>query len=303
MNRYTDEELDKMYQEQVKKNTALLLRALGIIGIYVVGRWLAWSLATIFHNAIFIYLSLVIILYAEVIYCKRCFSRDLFHKTDILHNLLIPYCVQDLFGEEATYTRAQGIPRDLIEASHLVGGDWNTCRGSNLIQGTYMGVSFIQSDVTLTKYTESKDSEGNTTGKEVTIFQGSWAVLDFKKPFSTNLVVRERGEKFRDKWLDGKSTVTMENTVFNEKFIVIAEDAHNAFYLLTPHMMEHILQTEKHFMGRIYFCFMNWKIHIAIDNRKHGFDNISMSDGAANARKTIYGKLSLIPELMKQMKM
>lgn len=66
-------------------------------------------------------------------------------------------------------------------------------------------------------------------------------------------------------------------------------------------MMVHIIQTEKRFMGRMYFCFMDGKIHIAIDNGKNSFNNISMVNGAAEARKEIYGRLSLVPELMKQM--
>lgn len=48
---------------------------------------------------------------------------------------------------------------------------------------------------------------------------------------------------------------------------------------------------------------MDGKLHIAIDNGKTGFGNIAMINGAANERKRICQRLSLVPELMKQMKL
>lgn len=291
MNRYTDEELDKMYQQEMQKKSKVYLKI--IMGIVVV-----LFVSVIPGIGALLVVALVVIL---IKYRKNIFSGEWFRFTDVLHDLLIPYCTQDLFGEDAVYNKNQGISRSLVKSSHLVGKSWNEYYTGNLVQGTYMGVSFMQADVHLVDHTEYEDSDGNTSSKDVTVFQGPWAVIDFKKPFSTNLIVRERGEKLLDKWADGKSNIEMENVAFNKKFIVLTEDEHNAFYLLTPQMMEHIIETEKRFMGRIYFCFMDGKIHIAIDNGKSCFANIPMEKGAGEARKEIYGRLSLVPELMKQL--
>ena len=301
MQKYTDEELDKMYQEEIGQRRRGLMMILKAIGLYWGGR-IILGLVYLTFGRIIGTLGFFALIYVLVIYCKKNLHlKKLFGSMDVLHNQLIPDCVQDMFGEEAVYVKKEGIPSAGIKSSHLVGKSWNTYYGKNLVKGTYKDLSFSLSDVTLINHSEHEDSDGNTQDHDVTVFAGQWAVLDFGKPFSTNLIVRERGEKLFDKWADGKSTVEMEDVEFNKKFIVIAEDAHNAFYLLTPQMMEHIIQAEKRFKGRIYFCFMDGKIHIAIDNGKSIFEGIAMMNGAAAERKRIKDRLSLIPELVEQM--
>lgn len=306
MERYTDEELDRMYKEETSTNRRSLLLILGAVAICGGGQLVAAVVCVLSESLILTAGIFVVTMVLTVLYCIKSFGSigsNMFRYTDILHTLLIPYCVQDMFGEDAVYSKKEGIPSTWIKDSNLVGGGWNRYHASGLIKGSYKGISFMQSDVVLIRHTESEDSDGNVTEHDTTVFKGPWAVLDFHKPFSTNLVVRERTGRASEKWEKNKAVVQMENIAFNEKFTVISEDAHNAFYLLTPQMMEHIIQTEKRFSGRIYFCFMNGKIHIAIDNGKNCFENIAMINGAANERKKIYGRLSLVPELMKQMKL
>lgn len=306
MERYTDEELDRMYKEETSTNRRSLLLILGAVAICGGGQLVA-AVVYVFSENLIITAGLFFVTMAlTVLYCIKGFGSsgsNMFRYTDILHNLLIPYCVQDMFGEDAVYSKKEGIPSTWIEDSNLLGEGWTDYYGSALVKGSYQGISFMQSDVCLIKHTESEDSEGNTNSYDTTVFKGIWAVLDFPKSFSTNLIVREREGRRSEKWEKNKSVVQMENIAFNEKFTVIAEDAHNAFYLLTPQMMEHIIETEKRFSGRIYFCFMDGKLHIAIDNGKTSFGNIAMINGAANERKRICERLSLVPELMKQMKL
>lgn len=301
MQKYTDEELDKMYQEEIGQRKRGFITILKAVGLYFGGQIMLGLLYLIFDPFIAI-LGFFVLLYVLVIYCKKNLRLSkLFGSMDVLHDQLIPDCVQDIFGEEAVYDKTVGIAGGRINNSHLVGKSWNTCHGKNLVKGVCQGISFSMSDVTLIDHSEYEDSDGNTQDHDVTVFAGQWAVLDFEKPFSTNLIVRERGEKLFDKWADGKSTVEMEDVEFNKKFVVIAEDAHNAFYLLTPQMMEHIIQAEQRFKGRIYFCFMDGQIHIAIDNGKSLFEGISMANGAAAERKRIRERLRLIPDLVEQM--
>lgn len=303
MERYTDEELDRMYKEETSKNRRSLLLILTAIAICGGGQLAAAVVYVFSENLIVTAVIFAVTMAITVLYCVKSFGNNMFRYTDILHRLLIPYCVQDMFGEDAVYSKKEGIPLTWIRDSHLLGEEWTDYYGSALVKGSYQGISFMQSDVCLIRHTESEDSEGNTNSYDTTVFEGVWAVLDFPKSFSTNLVVREREGRHSEKWEKNKSVVQMENIAFNEKFTVIAEDAHNAFYLLTPHMMEHIIETEKRFAGRIYFCFMDGKLHIAIDNGKTSFGNIMMINGAANERKRICQRLSLVPELIKQMKL
>ena len=316
MKRYTDQQLEQMYEkEKENKKKAHLVVIGGFAILFCTGFPLTMICGILTRNASMgtyhmmnmMRLILMVIPAGILLFIiknkEKIFSGGMFQFTDVLHDLLIPYCTKDVFGEDANYSKKQGISEQMVASSHLVGSDWNRFYSNNLVEGNYLGLSFVQSDVKLVKRTTYTDSDGRTRTKNITVFQGPWAVIDFKKQFSTNLIVRERSKNFVDKWSDGKSNVEMENVAFNEKFVVIAESDHEAFYLLTPQMMEHIMQTERRFMGKIYFCFMDGKIHIAIDNGKNCFSGISMDEGAAKARTEIYGRLSLVPELMKQMEL
>ena len=69
-----------------------------------------------------------------------------------------------------------------------------------------------------------------------------------------------------------------ENLAFNEQFQILTNDAHSAFYTLTPHFMEHILSADNMANGRTMLCFDEDRVHIAIDNNRDSFEIKKGSD-------------------------
>ena len=64
----------------------------------------------------------------------------------------------------------------------------------------------------------------------------------------------------------------MEDIEFNKDFSVFTDLEHDAFYILTPHFMEKIKNIYKKLDCGLMFCFIDSKLHIAIDNYKDAFE-------------------------------
>ena len=70
----------------------------------------------------------------------------------------------------------------------------------------------------------------------------------------------------------GFEKIELEDVVFNKKFKVFGVNAHDVFYILTPHMMNKIKELEEKIDGHLLFCFIDSKLHIAINNNEDSFE-------------------------------
>lgn len=75
--------------------------------------------------------------------------------------------------------------------------------------------------------------------------------------------VSERSRKDRSNM---KSNVTMENERFMKRFCVKAENQQEAYYILTPHMMEYIIKMADKSDGTVYR-----NRHSSAGNRNHWY--------------------------------
>ena len=66
--------------------------------------------------------------------------------------------------------------------------------------------------------------------------------------------------------------VETENTLFNQRFSVYAQDAHNAFYILTPPVMERILEFSKEVEGEVCLSFSEERLAVACRQQRNLFD-------------------------------
>lgn len=134
----------------------------------------------------------------------------------------------------------------------------------DLIVGSFDDVHFRCSDVV------QKDvrSTGKTT-TVVTVFQGRFYLFDFPKRFRHNLLLLQPMQ-FRP--FSGFTKVKMESMEFNSSLKVYARDEHEAFYILTPQLMERLIYMDQKYASKITFSFLDKKLYIAIDSRTDSFD-------------------------------
>jgi hypothetical protein len=136
------------------------------------------------------------------------------------------------------------------------------------IEGKIAGVRFKSSDVKLEERHVRHTKNGTQTYYE-TFFLGRIFIFDFNKSFDGYLQVLEGGRPTRNR---GYNKVKLESVQFNKKFKTYTTNDHSAFYVLTPHFMEALMDFEKKNRGTIKFSFIDNLLYIGIDNRKDTFE-------------------------------
>lgn len=180
-----------------------------------------------------------------------------------------------LVFDNLTYDPKKGIDRQTIaDTGMLYMG--NRFSSNDLISGTYKDVKFVQSDVQIQDITTHTDGEGHTHTDVDNILIGKWMIFDFNKSFKANIQVKSKFFGYSNlgyKLGESKyKTVKMEDEDFNKKFTIHAQDEHDAFYVLTPQLMERIKSLNEGLKGKMMFCFIDNKLHVALNNNKDAFE-------------------------------
>ena len=212
-----------------------------------------------FGNGLIIALLLLAI--CGVVYV-RMFLLKIEIKRLVGHNA-VRNVLADVF-ELAEYSPVGFISQDEIEGTALIDYNWNSCLGSDFIRGNYRGVSFRLSDIRLVQ--QDSDPDGSQSIR--TVFKGQWLIIELNRSLEGTLRLRER--KVEGKGM--KSDLETENVVFNRKYQILTTDPHTAFYILTPHFMEYIVNMDIQANARTFMSFTGDRVHIAFDNGRDLFE-------------------------------
>lgn len=255
------EELEKLRKKV--RNTYLLGILIGIaISLVII----------IVFNAIiilpFAIVACIIITNIILVEPSRKFSLA-FKETFVLKSL------KEVFTD-LVYEPEKGLDYYIISDTKMM--DMGDRYSSNdYISGKYKNINVVQADVHIEEEHETTDSDGNTSTTWVTIFKGRWMIFDFNKQFKANIQVAQKGfgnNTIRNFGEDVKyKKVMMEDQAFNDTFRVYAQDEHEAFYILTPSLMEKIKNLTNSVTGKLLFCFVDNKLHIGIQNHRDSFEH------------------------------
>ena len=147
---------------------------------------------------------------------------------------------------------------------------YNCTAGSDHIKVVYHGVNVELGDIELIDESEVTDEEGRTEKTRNTQFKGQWLTCDFGKELAGEVYISERTKKTRKSL---KSDVSMDNEQFAKRFCVRANDPQEAYYILTPHMMEYITSMADKSGGTVYLSFLrNGKMHVAVQTGHDFFE-------------------------------
>lgn len=176
------------------------------------------------------------------------------------------------FFDNVQFSSSEGFSEEEIENWGLLNTS-DRFYSDDMIEADYRGCHFKRSDI--------KIQDVRRTGKTttvVTIFEGPYMIFEFPKKFSKYTVVKER--EFLDNgkpgnWLFGGmdvERVEMESKQFNDTFVVYTNDGQEAFYLLTPPLMEKMLEINELQEGRFFFGFIDNALHVAVNNGENAFE-------------------------------
>ena len=193
---------------------------------------------------------------------------------------------------DLSYTPKGGFSYNELRDSLVVNsGEYKYFKSEDQLSGTLYAVPFSYSDV-VTQYLKrnGKKSEIRTifSGQVMRFtlpedFKWSFGHLQiFEKEFLSNLKGRTAPYK-----------VQTENEAFNRRFEIFAADEHNAFYLLTPRMLEQIIRFADFANCQIALTVVGMALYVAVD-RPHSMFNASIRQSLAKQKQLIFNDALLL---------
>ena len=164
--------------------------------------------------------------------------------------------------------------------SRLFNTGYDRYQGDDLVWGTIEKTDFQISELHTEYKTETTDSKGNSHTEWHTIFRGLFAHAEFNKEIEGKTIVlpdttdnlfgvfSDTLQSFSER---GK-LVKMENVEFEKMFVVYGSSQIESRYVLTPTMMEAMLQIRKKHNGYVYFSFIGSRVYVALYNKKDLFE-------------------------------
>lgn len=154
----------------------------------------------------------------------------------------------------------------------------NRLESEDLLTGEYKGVSFKQADVHIWEHIE-EDKEK----RDIEHFNGRMIMFDTNSDYSSSVRViskpRSSGKGDYRLGFDEEHRVEMEGMEFNDAFKVYARKAHDAFYILTPDVMEQMMRiwkkygkNEKHQYRDMSFHLRDNKFYFAVETGDRAFE-------------------------------
>ena len=183
----------------------------------------------------------------------------------------------------------------------------NEYSSDDYVSGVCNGVPFSRSDVYIAS--SSSDSEGNSS--TTVFFEGRWMVFDFPKELSGDLQVFEKNFHYAKKRkgiftkkAERRHEIFLEDESFNKRYVVMAQDDHDAFYFLTPHMMEKIDRYCSQSDGRFMLGILGNRLHVAINNSKNPMEpSLFRKNDVEEVRAEVSNEIELIRRTIEEFKL
>lgn len=294
-NRLSDVELASQLSMLNQKSGTMKILALAC----VIGGFVLWLVHPLFGVAMFIPAAV----------CAILSSKAGSKAKSLLANNIIRDILSEVF-DECIYGADYRLPDEMLREAALI-SNWDIATGSDLISAKYKGHAINFSDIELSEEVERESDDGNTSSSYKTKFKGQWMILELGHKVPAKLRLREnieRSGKFSRKLfgerIENKDDVKTENEAFNKRFQILTDDEHSAFYILTPHFMEFIMNADNAANTRTYLSFIENRVHIACYTGKDSFE-LQKNDGANLdvMRERIKSELryitSIVDELLK----
>lgn len=181
-------------------------------------------------------------------------------KTEVLADIISTFVEDGKFDPSFGLSESQVYSTEFIKrADRFYTEDY--------LAGKMDGVPFISSDVRLQEKHVEHTKDGTRVTYE-TYFLGRIFIFEFNKSFDGYLQVLETGSPQSNRKF---KKVKLESVDFNKKFKTYSTNELSAFYVLTPHLMESLMNFEKNNKGNISFSFIDEKVYIGINNFKDTF--------------------------------
>ncbi len=216
-------------------------------------------------------LGIVIIVIGVIVIIIATNKKSKFQKT--FKNTIVAQLVKDELGAEATYDANKGL--DINEINSLRAAKVpDKYHLEDYISSSYNNVPYQLCDCTMQEKRVTTDGRGHTQTTYVTYFKGRVIKIDFQRELNMVLkVVNDAPLGFSASGLEKFETEVID---FNKRFKCYVDDKEHGFYILTPVMINKMLELERMFNGGICYIFMHNNLYVLINNSNDSLEvNIS----------------------------
>lgn len=215
-----------------------------------------------------------------VIYAYFKLSNPIAHykqefKSRIIHSII------KFIDNSLQYFPTDKLSRDFFQKCGIFKHRIDRYNGDDLVTGTLGATQVEFSEIHAEYKTTTTDSKGRTSTQWHTIFKGLLFSADFNKNFNINtFVLTDTAEKlfgFLGKKLQSISKshgdlVSLENPEFEKSFVVYSRDQIEARYLLTPVLMEKILEFKNKSAKNIQLSFVDSRLFVTLPYSRDLFE-------------------------------
>ena len=183
-------------------------------------------------------------------------------------------------------------------------------RGDDMVYGVVDKTDFRMSELHTEYKTVTHDKDGKRKETWHTIFKGLFAHADFNKELKARtFVLPDTAERLFGKWGQKLQKgdvrgdlVKLENPEFEKLFVVYGSDQIEARYILTPGMMEAMVDIRKRYNRDMYFSFIGSRVYVAVSFSKDLFEPRIMRSGVRfDDVKQMYQQFSLVTAIINEM--
>jgi hypothetical protein len=178
------------------------------------------------------------------------------------------------FFPSLAYEPEQYIDRSTYDEANFFSGI-TEYSGNDYCKGQLGEVKFSFSELTCIY-----ESGSGKNRRRETVFQGFFFVGDFDRDFFFRTTIQpDMAENLLgfvgrglQRIISGNRLVDLENPEFEKVFVVTSDDQVEARFILTPTMMEKIVDFKKRLGHPIHLCFVNGKMFLAIETSRDYFE-------------------------------
>ncbi len=243
------EELENERKKIAKKSR--IFYALAFV-FMILGMALCFFVHPLFMLLIFIGVILLVVIMPQVNKFKKKFKGS-----------VVSAMIKEELGSDAVYRQSGGIPIEEINALG-VAAEPDRHYEEDYITCTYNDIPYEMCDCTLQERVVTHDSKGNRQVTYETYFKGRVIKIDFQRDLNMELkVVNNATRGFKYKPLLPFETELIE---FNKKFKCYASSKEDGFYILTPMLIQKMLELENKFKGGMYYVIKHNNLYVLINN-------------------------------------
>ena len=187
--------------------------------------------------------------------------------------------VINLIDPDYNYNPDRHIEVNEFNDSKLFTTKADRCNGDDFISGKIENTDFKFSELNA-QYKSTTTENGRTKTEWHTIFSGLFFHADFNKhiqgttyvlPDTAEKLLGKFGQKFQKSFSRGE-LVKLENPEFEKLFVVHSSSQVEARYILTPVMMEAMVNISKKYKRKLYFSFIGERVYCGVKINKALFE-------------------------------